>query len=339
MRFSLVFDLAARGGLGEDGLRMLLDLARLVDDSPIRAIWIPDGTGCPSADPAVFAAAVAVHTATVGIRGYGIQTPVPSRERLVGNWSVVDGLSGGRVELAFAAAGATGLRDVDEVCRQWPGPAELPVWMVARTAAQWRQLDRSSARVLTTPGQVGSAAFTRWSALRGDRPGPAVLMYAFAGASDREAVAATTEPLRRHLRRGVRSGACAEGAVRSEGAARSGACAQGAVRSEDAARSGASVEGAMRSGASVEGAMRSAATTGRAVRSEAAVERAVRDVQARHGLIGGAATLHARLDALAARGVGEVACLVDFGVDAEATERGIHRLCALAEQFQAGPRW
>jgi hypothetical protein len=37
------------------------------------------------------------------------------------------------------------------------------------------------------------------------------------------------------------------------------------------------------------------------------------------------------------RGVDELACLIDFGVDQDATERSVNLLCALAERYERTP--
>jgi hypothetical protein len=294
MRFSLVFDLSSRDG---EGYSRLLDLVQLVDDGPIRAVWIPADGRPGRMDPAVFGAAVAVRTHSLGIRAYRVRPPRRDTRRFVESWAAVQSLAEGRLEVAFAAvhgpvrAGVgtiERLRDeiqhaaADTRVRSQPGRGTLPVWAVAGTLKQWRRAYGTGSSILTTTDFLDSDGFRRWSAVRTGgpvriRPSVAAMTYAFLAASDDEATGTTSEPLRRHL--------------------------------------------------------------GRTIRDESARHRAVRDLQNRSGLIGSLHTLTARVEHLAARNVDEIACMVDFGVDADATEQSIHYLHTLAERFSDGPRW
>ncbi|MGX1811756.1 MupA/Atu3671 family FMN-dependent luciferase-like monooxygenase [Nocardia sp. NPDC055321] len=86
--------------------RLLLDSARFADEHDFAAIWLPERHfhtfGGLYPNPAVLAAALAASTRQVRIRAGSVVLPLHHPVRVAEDWSVVDNLSDGRVDLAFA---------------------------------------------------------------------------------------------------------------------------------------------------------------------------------------------------------------------------------------------
>ncbi len=86
---------------------LILDSARLADESGLEAVWIPErhfgDFGYPYPNPSVVAAAVAVATRRIAIRAGSVVMPLHHPARVAEEWSVVDQLSRGRVGVSFAS--------------------------------------------------------------------------------------------------------------------------------------------------------------------------------------------------------------------------------------------
>ncbi|TVP60447.1 MAG: LLM class flavin-dependent oxidoreductase, partial [Gemmatimonadales bacterium] len=113
MEFSL-FYFSAEGGEGEaapapgrERYRLLLEGSRIADEGGLSAIWTPERHfhefGGIYPNPSVAAAAVAAITERVGIRSGSVVLPLHDTIRVAEEWSVVDNLSNGRVGLSFAS--------------------------------------------------------------------------------------------------------------------------------------------------------------------------------------------------------------------------------------------
>ncbi|AUY52501.1 non-ribosomal peptide synthetase, partial [Streptomyces sp. CB01881] len=103
MRFSLIYFPGRVPEFAEDGYRLLLEGAKFADQHDFEAVWLserPSGGGHPN--PSVLASALAVLTERIRLRAGGL-VPSVSQARGLPDWAAVDGLSGGRVDLAFAA--------------------------------------------------------------------------------------------------------------------------------------------------------------------------------------------------------------------------------------------
>jgi natural product biosynthesis luciferase-like monooxygenase protein len=87
--------------------RLLLDSARFADAHGFEAVWIPErhfhpfGGAYPN--PALAATAVAAVTSSVRIRAGSVVLPLNDVLRVAEDWMFVDNLSAGRVDLAFAS--------------------------------------------------------------------------------------------------------------------------------------------------------------------------------------------------------------------------------------------
>ena len=192
-----------------DKYRLLIEGARFADAHGFTAVWTPErhfhAFGGLYPNPSVTGAAIAAVTTRVGIRAGSCVLPLHHPVRVAEEWSVVDNLSNGRVGLSAAAgwqpddfvlrpesyreAKATMFRDLDTVRRLWrgetismPGPrgdvqvrclprpvqAELPVWITtAGTVETFEAAGRERANVLThLLGQSVSEIATKITAYR-----------------------------------------------------------------------------------------------------------------------------------------------------------------------------
>lgn len=86
---------------------LLLEAARYADDNGFTALWLPErhfhpfGGAYPN--PALAAAALAVSTSRIRLRAGSVVLPLHDPLTVVEDWSFVDNLSRGRVDLALAA--------------------------------------------------------------------------------------------------------------------------------------------------------------------------------------------------------------------------------------------
>jgi natural product biosynthesis luciferase-like monooxygenase protein len=172
--FSLMFFSAAAGEAARPDLyRLVHEAARFADARGFSAVWLPErhfhAFGGPYPNPAVLAASLARATNSIRLRAGSVVLPLHHPVEVAETWSMVDNLSGGRVEVAFGSGWSPNdfvlspgtfatARDVlrqrsDEVRRLWRGDSldlvngrgetvptrilpvplqpELPVWISA----------------------------------------------------------------------------------------------------------------------------------------------------------------------------------------------------------------
>jgi natural product biosynthesis luciferase-like monooxygenase protein len=116
MEFSIMFwgDVPV-GEAWRGAYEMLLEVSKHADANGYAAIWLPERHfhpwGGAHPNPSVLAAAVAVVTKNIRIRAGSVVLPLHHPIRVAEEWSIVDNLSNGRVELAIA----TGWRAEDFV--------------------------------------------------------------------------------------------------------------------------------------------------------------------------------------------------------------------------------
>jgi natural product biosynthesis luciferase-like monooxygenase protein len=98
-----------------DSYTRILQIAEYADNHQYTGIWLPERHFHPwgglHPNPSVLAAALATSTERVKLRAGSVVLPLHDPIRVAEEWSVVDNLSHGRVELAFA----TGWKDDDFV--------------------------------------------------------------------------------------------------------------------------------------------------------------------------------------------------------------------------------
>lgn len=89
---------------------LLIDAARFADEHGFTALWVPErhfhpfGGAYPN--PALAAAAVAMHTSRIRLRAGSVVLPLHDPLTVVEDWAFVDNLSRGRVDLALATGWA-----------------------------------------------------------------------------------------------------------------------------------------------------------------------------------------------------------------------------------------
>jgi natural product biosynthesis luciferase-like monooxygenase protein len=327
---------------GRERYRLLMDGARFADTHGFAAVWTPERHFHPFGglypNPAVTGAAVAAVTERVGVRAGSVVLPLHDPVRVAEEWSVVDNLSGGRVGVSFAsgwhavdfALSPGGFADrrqrmlagIETVQALWRGEAvarrdgvgepvtvrlfpppvqpRLPVWITSSKSVETcRQAGTLGASLLThLLGQsvdelAGKIAAYR-QALRerhgADRRGHVTLMlHTFLDEDVEAARAAVRAPFSAYLR-----------------------------SSFDLVLSWArSIDETFEPERLAEGEV------------EFLVDRAFERYFVTSGLFGTVETGTRMLRRLAAIGVDEVACLIDFGLDDETVLAGLERLDAL----------
>jgi natural product biosynthesis luciferase-like monooxygenase protein len=108
LAFSLMFFSALGSETPQPGLYDLIhDAAAIADQGGFRAIWMPERHfhvfGGPYPDPAVLAASLARNTGRLRLRAGSVVLPLHHPASIAEAWSVVDNLSGGRVDIAFGS--------------------------------------------------------------------------------------------------------------------------------------------------------------------------------------------------------------------------------------------
>lgn len=108
MDFSLFFFASGEGGdESADKYRLLLDASRFGDEHGFAAVWTPErhfhAFGGLYPNPSVASAAIAAITENLQIRAGSCVSPLHSPIRIAEEWAVVDNLSRGRVGISFAA--------------------------------------------------------------------------------------------------------------------------------------------------------------------------------------------------------------------------------------------
>jgi len=102
---SLMFFASAEGD-APVGYEYMMNATEIADQGEFEAVWMPErhfntfGGLYPS--PSVLAAALAVKTKRIRLRAGSVVLPLAEPLRITEEWSVIDNLSGGRVDLAFA---------------------------------------------------------------------------------------------------------------------------------------------------------------------------------------------------------------------------------------------
>ncbi len=108
LRFGLMFFSAPAPEAGSGAsYRLVHEAARIADEGGLDAIWLPERHfhrfGGPYPDPAVLAASLAPLTQRIRLRSGSVIVTLDSPLRIAEKWAMVDNLSGGRVELGVGA--------------------------------------------------------------------------------------------------------------------------------------------------------------------------------------------------------------------------------------------
>ncbi|WP_232668348.1 MupA/Atu3671 family FMN-dependent luciferase-like monooxygenase [Pseudonocardia sp. TRM90224] len=106
VEFSLFFFSSDAERAGADKYRLFLDAAGHADRNGFAAVWSPERHfhrfGGLFPNPSVVSAALAATTSRIRIRAGSVVLPLHDPVRTAEEWSVVDNLSAGRVDIAFA---------------------------------------------------------------------------------------------------------------------------------------------------------------------------------------------------------------------------------------------
>jgi natural product biosynthesis luciferase-like monooxygenase protein len=324
---------------------LLLDSARFADDHGFAAVWTPErhfhSFGGLYPNPSVTGAAVAAVTRRVGIRAGSVVMPLHDPLRVAEEWSVVDNISGGRVGISFASgwhANDFALNPeaftsrkkqthegIEAVRRLWRGETltrtagngaqvqvrtlpppvqpELPVWITSGGTPETYRL----------AGELGANLLTHLLGQTVEDLAEKISVYRKAIAESRAGDGHVTLMLHTFLGEDLES-------VRET------------VREpfSNYLRSSVDLFAGFKGGT---GASPPAKPTEREV--ELLVRRSFNRYFASSGLFGTAEMAERLLDRLAAIGVDEVACLLDFGVDHEAVFDSLHRLARLSVATRA----
>ncbi|TRW95781.1 LLM class flavin-dependent oxidoreductase [Paracoccus sp. M683] len=180
-------------GVGPKKYELLLAGARFADQNGFAALWTPErhfhAFGGPYPNPAVTGAAAAAVTSRLGIRAGSCVVPLHHPARVAEEWAVIDNLTGGRAAIAVASGWQPDdfvlrpentpprnkqamIDTVDVLRRLWRGEEvefpkadgtmhavrtqprpvspELPIWVtVAGNPETWKEAGRLGANVLT----------------------------------------------------------------------------------------------------------------------------------------------------------------------------------------------
>jgi natural product biosynthesis luciferase-like monooxygenase protein len=107
MHFGLLYFSSGEETQHRDKYRLVLEGARFADRHDFAGVWVPERhftpVGCLFPNPAVVQAAVARETSHIRLRAGSVVLPIHHPVRVAEEWSIVDNLSDGRVELSFAS--------------------------------------------------------------------------------------------------------------------------------------------------------------------------------------------------------------------------------------------
>jgi natural product biosynthesis luciferase-like monooxygenase protein len=141
LSFSLMYFSSNEAESQADKYRLVLEGSKIADEAGLEAVWLPERHFHPFGglypEPAALAAALAMITKRIRLRAGSVVLPLNEPVRVAERWAVVDNLSGGRVDLAFATGWnpndfvlspstyasrvETTLRGIDTVQRLWRG--------------------------------------------------------------------------------------------------------------------------------------------------------------------------------------------------------------------------
>ena len=107
LRMSLMFFGDAEADSQGEKYRLMFESAQHADQNGFEGIWLPERHftkfGCLYPNPALLHAALAKETQNLRLRAGSVVLPLNDPLRVAEQWAVVDNLSNGRVELAFAS--------------------------------------------------------------------------------------------------------------------------------------------------------------------------------------------------------------------------------------------
>lgn len=344
-------------GAGPRKYEMLLEGAKLAARHGFAAVWTPErhfhAFGGPYPNPSVTGAAVAAVAPGIGVRAGSCVAPLHHPARIAEEWAVIDNLTNGRAGIAFASgwqpddfvlrpgntppANKPAMLDaIDQVRRLWKGEAvgfprgdgsihkvvtqprpvsaELPVWVTTAGNPQtWREAGKLGANVLThllgqSIDDIAARIPDYHAALREAGHDPAdftvtLMLHSYLAETREAAMEAAREPMKDYLR-------AAAGLVKQY------AWAFPAFKKPAGVTDPMAIDLSTLSEDELEGIL------------EFAFLRYFND----SGLFGTVDEAEERIRALRAIGVGEIACLIDYGIPSDMVLEGLERLAQLHDR-------
>ncbi|HYN21175.1 MAG TPA: LLM class flavin-dependent oxidoreductase [Thermoanaerobaculia bacterium] len=189
VRFSLFFFSDGGAKSPSETYDLLLESARFADRHGFEAVWTPErhfqDFGGLYPNPALLAAAVAAATESIGVRAGSVVLPLHEPRRIVDEWAMVNRLSRGRAGVSFASGWHPTdfalrpesyadrrelmFQGIETVRRLLP---ELPVWVTCSTTlSTWTRAGEIGANALTIVQPLATLAerIGRYRAARAER--------------------------------------------------------------------------------------------------------------------------------------------------------------------------
>ncbi|MFN4155681.1 MAG: MupA/Atu3671 family FMN-dependent luciferase-like monooxygenase [Paracoccaceae bacterium] len=348
-------------GVGAKKYELLLEGAKFADSHGFVAVWTPErhfhAFGGPYPNPSVTGAAVAAVAKNIGVRAGSCVVPLHHPARIAEEWAVIDNLTNGRAGMAIASGWqpddfvlrpentpprnkAAMYAAADQVRRLWRGEAvefptadgtmfpvvtqprpvsaELPLWVTtAGNPETWREAGEMGANVLThllgqsveeVAGKIKLYRGARAKAGHDPEAGVVTLMLHSYVGRDRAQVRRVAEgPMKAYL-------AAAVGLVKQY------AWAFPAFKKPQGVTNPMEID------------LRSLS----AEENEAILDFAFQRYFEDSGLFGTVEDALARVEQLKRIGVGEVACLIDYGIAPEQVMEGLYPLAEVVRRANAG---
>ncbi|MCD2182582.1 MupA/Atu3671 family FMN-dependent luciferase-like monooxygenase [Rhizobium sp. GN54] len=359
--FSLFYFASEAAGSGHQAYRLLLEGARFADENGFEAIWTPErhfhAFGGLYPNPAISSAALAGLTKNVKLRAGSTVMPLHHPVRAAEDWALVDNLSNGRAGLALASGWQPNdfllrpeafsdrkeimLGSIETLRTLWRGEAmafsghdgepveirihprpvqrDMPLWLTAAGNPEtFEAAGRLGCGVLThLLGQTLAEVEDKIRAYRVARakaghagPGHVVLMlHTFIGEDEEAVLAAARQPMKSYLKSAVdlvRRAAWTFPTI-VERAGKAGMTPQEVFEKEELSAS----------------------------ELDALLDHAFERYYRTAGLFGTPETAGEIVRNVAAIGVDEIACLIDFGVEAETALANLPNIRRLMDRLQA----
>ena len=359
MEFSLYY-WGNDDGVGAQKYQLLLEGAKFADTNGFCAVWTPErhfhAFGGPYPNPAVTGAAVAAVTSNIAVRGGSCVMPLHHPIRIAEEWAVIDNLTNGRAGIAVASgwhpddfvlrpentppANKTAMFEIaDQVRRLWRGEQvefptktgtltlltqprpvskELALWVTtAGNPETWREAGAFGANILThllgqTIDEVGGKIKLYHQALRDAGHDPAnhtvtLMLHSYLAGSRDAARETAREPMKNYLRSAaalIKQYAWAFPAFKKP---------QGISNPMDIDIASLSAE-----------------------EMDAILDFAFQRYFDESGLFGTVEDALARVEELKRIGVGEIACLIDYGIATETVLQSLRPLAEVLARANAG---
>ncbi|MFM9994463.1 MAG: MupA/Atu3671 family FMN-dependent luciferase-like monooxygenase [Phycisphaerales bacterium] len=355
LQFSLFYFAADEGEASGDKYRLLLEGAKFADRHGFAAVWTPErhfhAFGGLYPNPSVASAALAFVTERVQLRAGSVVLPLHHPTRIAEEWALVDNFSRGRVGVSFASGWQpndfvlkpenyanrhTLMYDGIEIVRKlWRGEAvafpdangkpvevrtlprpvqkDLPIWITtAGNIDTWKSAARIGANILThllgqTTEEIAEKIRVYRQIYREHNPGKpdaivSIMLHTFVGDDDRAVKEIVRKPMTAYLGTSL---SLVKNVVSSWAAFKKGAGA-GAMDLDLKTLSKDELDGLL----------------------EFSFERYYET----SGLFGTVGTCLKMVEKLAAIGIDDIACLVDFGVDSRIALEHLDHLNHLRER-------